>query len=167
MYGINRAGGFAHSLWEMMLLTTTGNSNEMGKYKGLLGTYVKPYYNVTAEWPIDHGSHNGSSFYQGLPGMWGNPPDVNSIIEETLEGYIYAPIDGEYKFKIAADDDADLKVNGQAVLTVNSAGTSEGSIFLTGEQWYPVHINVKNSDGDKELKFYWNLAENQNYFNIW
>ncbi len=109
-------------------------------------------------------------------------------LEEDLIGYIYAPIDGKYKFKLYADDAGSLSIGGNlqiyidrgvdndsapkyipyisdATLLGNANGDNEhmfvSDIDLT-KGYYPIKIKFYNGGGPAALQLYWNVVDANN-----
>lgn len=143
-----------------------------GSRKGLRASYSDGTV-IEGEGPINHGRGglpslglDLSSYYQGFPGDWARKWDINGIFREILNGYIYAPITGEYKFKLVVDDYGALVVNGWVICTYDNPeapGEVFGNIPLEGGKWYPIYMEYENRKGTNGLGLYWNIEVNQNF----
>lgn len=137
-------------------------SDAQGNNKGLYAVYSDGTI-MPAEGPIDHGPREpgGSApcYYQDQLGLWAGKWDIWGIFDETMTGYLYAPITGTYKFMLSADDQAWLTFNGVLLITAPYNGHKIASIDLVGGRWYPIQITYQNRSGSNWLSFWWHLPE--------
>ena len=111
-------------------------------------------------------------------------------VQEDLIGYIFAPVDGKYKFKLYADDAASLSVGGNLHVSVDSMdpdsppryipyisdevmlgeanGDNEHTLVSDmdlSKGYYPIQIKFHNEEGIASLRLYWNVldANNQDF----
>ncbi|MCD4782099.1 MAG: hypothetical protein K8S27_16360 [Candidatus Omnitrophica bacterium] len=132
--------------------------------------------------------HQICGFYGNGTASWGNG---DSPVREDLHGFIYAPVPGNYKFRLYADDEGTLSVGGildivnsEKHLTELGYYLREYNINITGgallgtanaangntfeaeinleEGYYPIEVNFENSGGQSALRLYWNLKDADN-----
>ncbi len=131
-----------------------------GNNKGLYAVYSDGTI-MPAEGPIDHGPQaaGGSApcYYQDQLGLWAGKWDIWGIFDETLTGYVYAPVTGTYKFLLSADDQAWLIFNGASLITTPYCASAIATIDLAGGTWYPIQIKYQNRSGSNWFGFLWHL----------
>ena len=140
---------------------------------------VCSYYNVNP------GDYCGN--YGHVGHYWGSG-DVP--VQEDLIGYIFAPVDGKYKFKLYADDAASLAIGGSLHISVDKSEQDSppryipyiSDAVMLGEAnvdneytlvsdmdlskgYYPIQIKFHNEEGIAALRLYWNVldANNQDF----
>lgn len=137
-------------------------SDAQGNNKGLYAVYSDGTI-MPAEGSIDHGPHasGGSApcYYQDQLGLWAGKWDIWGIFDETLTGYVYAPVTGTYKFMLSADDQAWLTFNGAPLITTPYNAHAIATIDLVGGTWYPIQIKYQNRSGSNWFSFWWHLPD--------
>jgi hypothetical protein len=152
--------------------TFAGTACEIALGRGLPAHYSTGAY--VMEGPIDHGYDHGcggdlydNNKYQSVctpPGLspvhwarggWGgedNPP----AFWVYWTGYIYAPVDGSYRFSGWIDGDVVIEVGGAQVIRAQTTGSSlTGYVTLTGETWVPIFIYFETNGGSNNMNLRW------------
>ncbi|MBI5943074.1 MAG: PKD domain-containing protein [Chloroflexi bacterium] len=134
------------------------------EYRDLGGAVVM--FTVPSEGPINHGWNGAcpdTNMYQNQCGLWAGTLNSWSLFEETLTGYIEAPMTGHYIFQSWIDDYLEITINGVTDIS-DSYG---GDIYhietdLTEGQFYPIAMHFKNRWGSNDLSLWWTLPGGTN-----
>lgn len=134
------------------------------EYRDLGGTEV--ILTVHGEGPINHG-WNGScpdaNMYQNQCGSWAGMFNASSALEETLTGYIEAPMTGHYIFQGWIDDYLELTVNGINILAEGPGGASYLlEIDMVEGDFYPITMHFKNRWGSADVGLGWARPDSVN-----
>jgi hypothetical protein len=152
--------------------TFGGTTFEIALGKGLPAYYSNGAYAM--EGPIDHGwdySCSGTLYennkYQGActplgaspvdwaSGGWVGEEDPTAFWAYWT-GYIYAPVDGSYRFSGWIDGNVIIEVDGTRIVRAETPGsTVSGYVTLAGETWVPIFIYFETNGGSNNMNLRW------------
>ena len=132
------------------------------EYRNLGGTEI--IKTIDGEGPINHG-WNGScpdtNIYQNECGSWAGIFTGWSTLEETLTGYIEAPVTGTYEFHSGIDDYLQITINGITDIVDDVSGGGYSIVMdLEAGQFYPITMHFKNRWGSANLSLFWTKPDN-------
>lgn len=131
------------------------------EYRNLGGSVV--ILTVDGEGPISHGwNRQCGCIYQNVCGSWAGIWNGWSRGEETLTGYLEAPVTGTYALHGWIDDYLDLFLEGVLIAHVDTMHTGHSfwvDVDLVAGEFYEIKLEFKNRWGSTNLNLYWTLPD--------